>query len=95
MFGAVVVALTVVLVAGCASEAVFERGMRSWLGSNIKEFMSAYCPASSIVTERDEELYSFDFRTRKCKVIWHVNKQKVMTRFTHEGNDCTANPISG
>ena len=82
--------LTIIaLLASCATEERFEMIYGSWKGSHIDEFVRLYgSPVKIMRSESMEDIYVWDLKSRKCRIFWTVDQEKIMRKFTHEGNDC-------
>lgn len=82
-----------IVLACCATEERFEMIYRSWTGSHIDEFVQIYGPPLKIMrSESMEDVYVWDLKSRSCRIFWHVDQQKIMKKFTHEGSDCKQEP---
>ena len=83
----------IALLASCATEERFEMLIGSWKGLHIDEFTRVYGPPSKIIRgESVEDIYVYDERGRNCRIFWTVDQEKIMRKFTHEGDDCKQEP---
>ena len=79
----------IALLASCATEDRFEMIYGSWKGLHIDKFVHLYGPPVKIMhSESMEEIYVWDLEDRNCRIFWTVDQEKIMRKFTHEGNDC-------
>lgn len=93
MIKQIVILCFVTFLTSCATVERFEMIIGSWKDSHIDEFTRVYGPPSKVIRSGNaEDIYVFDDLGRKCTVFWYVDQEKIMRKFTHEGDDCKQEP---
>jgi len=89
----VILFLTLLMIAGCATEARFEMIMGSWVGATLDEFKKAYGePKEVFLGTNGNRVFVYKLRGRDCTVFWEVDQRNVIVQWKHEGPDCKQEP---